>query len=149
MNELEKFVGIVSQGFVGNIQYNMELKDTYQELRILLTYDKEKCTNPSAKLMAEMKNAYEEYCSLDDFSLKAPQLLSQMKTEIQICAFLNGEFIGNIHMPGTKKEMLFSPTEISPGCISPKTLQGHLKVVINFFQVICDDTRYELKIYGK
>lgn len=149
MKQLEKFTGTVSQGYVGNIQYHMELTRPYQKLQILLTYDKEKCHEPSQKLLAEMKQAYAEYTPTMDFESQLPNLLSQMNAELHLAAFLNDEFIGNVHMPGNKKEMIFSLSEATPGCMLPTSLEGHLKIIVNCFQILCDDTNYILTISGE
>lgn len=161
MNQLHSFKGTLNSGYVGNIIYNLHLDQELTKLSILLTYDKEYIThivNPDSsennhKLSPDMEHgiskAYERHYGKPADCHNMDELLNSMKTEIQLAAFIDGQFAGNIHMPGTEKEILISHEEASFGCLPCKRISGMLKIVINVFSVLEDHTSYTLEICGE
>ena len=149
MKDIQTFTGTLNRGFVGNIIYNFNLEQSYDKLYIGLTYDNEKIKTVDRFYKNEIEEAYENHygSKIDDNQLK--DVLGSMKTEIQLAAFLNGSFLGNIHMPGTKKEMILSENQSSNGCIPCKNIKGLLKIVINAFSVLENHTSYTLEIKGE
>ena len=69
-----------------------------------------------------------------------------MKTEIHLMATLNDEFIGCIHKQRLERHMVFSPSKLSEGCIMPESLEGVLKVTVLVFNVLMDETPYEVSV---
>lgn len=150
MKLISKFMGEVQCGFVGNIQFNQELNQKYQELYIVLSYKEGKTdVMHSEILLPKIEKAWEEYTGKKLTNKDVPDVLKKMKTEIQLCAFINEDFLGNVHKPGNIKEMLITDKEATAGCMTCSNIQGHLRVIINFFQVISKDVTYTLSIYGK
>lgn len=146
---LRKYEGCVEEGATGNIRYTFQLDRPYSGLKILLSYDadKEKPEHLSDSLIARTEAAYARHRREALCTEMLPELIREMKTEIQLAAFLNGEFLGNRHMPGVVKEMLLTENAPSPGCFGRKTYEGSLAVVVNFFQVLADGTHYRLEVF--
>ena len=71
-----------------------------------------------------------------------------MKTEIQLCAMIGGVFAGNVHMPGTRKEILLKEGVRSRGCLPYDGQNGMLKIIINVYQVVEENTPWTLEIKG-
>jgi len=69
-----------------------------------------------------------------------------MKTEIHLMATLNDEFIGCIHKQRLERHMFFSHSKLSEGCIMPESLEGVLKVTVLVFNVLMDETPYEVSV---
>ena len=76
-------------------------------------------------------------------------ILSDMKTEIHTLATLNDEFIGCIHKQLTDRHMLYEGETASEGCIPVQKFEGVLKVTVLVFNVIKDDTHYNLTVSGE
>lgn len=155
MTTLMLFRGTVMAGFVGNIQYHYELPESYSRLKITLYYDKNLPKQPSLIQKEVMYHAYCTYMAspipVETYTEILPDLWGAMKTEIQLAAFLNQSFVGNIHRSGQKKEMFLSlnENEISLGCMPLDAISGHLQIILQFFQVLYDQTNYTLTIEGE
>ena len=73
--------------------------------------------------------------------------LHNMKTEIHLMATLNDEFIGCVHKQKLERYMIFSASELSEGCVRPDSLEGVLKVTVLVFNVLMDETPYEVSVH--
>ena len=62
-------------------------------------------------------------------------------------ADLNDEFIGCIHKQKLERHMIFSASELSEGCVRPDSLEGVLKVTVLVFNVLMDETPYEVSVH--
>jgi hypothetical protein len=149
MEYLQTLAGTLNRGFIGNIIYNFNLEDSYSKLYICLTYDKEKISDPESTLKDKIEEAYEKHFGYKIDEEHFGSVLASMKTEIQLAVFINGNFAGNVHMPGTKKEMIIAGDISSQGCLPCENIQGMIKIVINIFNVLEDHTSYTLKIKGE
>ncbi|WMJ90253.1 DUF6669 family protein [Anaerocolumna sp. MB42-C2] len=149
MKEIQTLTGTLNRGFVGNITYNFNLESSYDKLYICLTYDNEKIRTADNQFKNKIEEAYENHYGFKLCDNQLQDVIKSMKTEIQLAAFINGSFAGNIHMPGTKKEMILSPVISSNGCIPCKNMTGLLKIVINAFSVLENHTSYTLEIKGE
>ncbi len=149
MENLQLLNGTLNRGFTGNVIYNFCLEHVYKKLYICLTYDKEKVSEPDDALRDKIADAYEKHF---EQSLKEEQyvhILNSIKTEIQLAVFINGDFAGNVHKPGRKKEIILGENESSYGCLPCKDMQGMIKIVVNVFNVAENQTAYTLEIKGE
>ena len=149
MKEIQTLTGTLNRGFVSNITYNFNLESSYNKLYICLTYDNEKIKIADNYFKNKIEEAYENHYGFKPGDNQLQDIINSMKTEIQLAAFINGNFVGNIHMPGTKKEMILSAPISSNGCIPCKNMTGLLKIVINAFSVLENHTSYTLEIKGE
>ncbi|QHQ60652.1 hypothetical protein Ana3638_07610 [Anaerocolumna sedimenticola] len=149
MKEIQTLTGTLDRGFVGNITYNFNLESSYDKLYICLTYDNEKIETADSYYKHRIEEAYEKHYGFKPDDNQLQDVIGSMKTEIQLAAFINGSFVGNIHMPGTKKEMILSEKLSSDGCLPCKNMKGLLKIVINAFSVLENRTSYILQIKGE
>lgn len=149
LKTLQKFSGKLDRGYVGNITYRLQLEHPYDKLYILLTYDKEKLITFDDGIKTTIRTAYEKHYGRPLGSDEINSVAASMKTEIQLAAFIQNKFVGNVHQPGTNKEMLLSATESSRGCLPCKNICGMLKLVVNVFGVMEHDTSYLLEIKGE
>ncbi len=152
MKKIYEVKGSVNKGFVGQISYVVCLDEEYSKLDIGLSFDKDKQRYSDEEIDEALLNKIREECrdkypaeSAADDELK-DIIKGNCKTEIHLSAHLNGEFIGCIHKQLTDRHMIFCPDEISEGCIEPGQIKGVLKVTILVFNVIKDNTGYELTV---
>lgn len=141
--------GRLNRDFTGQISYTVYLEKTYKELLIRFSFHKQHHERVTQELRNEIAG------QLSQAGLPVPpkkeldqKILSGTKTEIHTLATLNDGFIGGVHRQLTSREMYFGPLEATPGCIPQTCIQGVLKVTVLVFQVIRDDTDYQLEVYG-
>lgn len=149
MEELYRVKGELNSGFVGQITYTICLPYKCSELDICLTFSKQHFPSADMVPLEEMK----EFCkkeygiSLGENDEEAlDNCLHNMKTEIHLMATLNDEFIGCIHKQRLERHMVFSPSKLSEGCVMPESLEGVLKVTVLVFNVLMDETPYEVSV---
>ncbi len=149
MKELYKVKGVLNSGFVGQITYTVCLPEACEELDICLKFSKKNFSSAEEVPLKEIR----EFCQreygigigiTDEEAMDA--CLKHVKTEIHIMATLNDEFIGCIHKQLLERHMKFSPKELSDGCIMPERIEGVLKVTVLVFNVIMDETPYEVSV---
>lgn len=148
MEMIQNFQGTLNKGFRGNIAYYFHLPPNCKALSVILTYDKERFSRKEIH-MEELRPIYESYKGGPVSEEELLEAMDSMKTEIQIALMIHGEFAGNVHMPGTKKE-LYLTEDLSAGGIPPcPALEGMAKIIINVFQVLENQTSYCLEIKGE
>lgn len=111
-----------------------------------MTYTKEypaKETDPD-----HFRAAYEAYKGRPVSEKELVKAVKSMKTEIQLALFIGNKFAGNVHMPGTIKELYISEHTYSRGCLPIYPLEGAGKVIVNVFQCVENETSYQLEIKG-
>lgn len=147
MQELYRVKGFLNSGFVGQITYTVCMPSQYDELDIEFSFEKQHY--PSMEVVPQKE--IEEYC-FKEYGLVIPEedkeraFLGEAKTEFHIMATLNDEFIGCIHRQLLVRHMHFSGSELTEGCKMPTSLEGVLKVTVLAFNVLMDDTPYEIKV---
>lgn len=141
--------GRLNRDFTGQISYTVCLERTYRELLICFSFNKQH----HEKVTEELRNEIAD--QLSQAGLPVPprkeldrKILSDTKTEIHTLAALNDVFIGGVHRQLTTREMYFGPLEATQGCIPQTCIEGVLKVTLLVFQVIEDDTDYQLEVFG-
>jgi len=146
MRIIQSFNGTVNRGFQGNVTYGFQIPSGCRALSIRLTYKKEypaKETDPD-----QFRAAYEAYKGRPVSEKELVKVVKSMKTEIQLALFIGSKFAGNVHMPGTLKELYISEHTYSRGCLPNYPLEGAGKVIINVFQCVENETSYQLEIKG-
>ena len=148
MNMVTVFKGTLQKNFLGNIIFQFQLPSPCLELHICLTCHAGDRERAAALHDKEAEEAFLSHFGRLPDALETKELLSHMKTEIQLAAFLSGRFLGNVHRPGNIKEMHFAPdAERTPGCMETAGMyHGLLKLVVNSFGVLEEEISYELKI---
>jgi len=150
MEELYKVKGLLNAGFVGQITYTVCLPTKCSKLDICMKFSKQHFPSADLVPLEELK----EFCKKeygislgenDDEALD--NCLHNMKTEIHLMATLNDEFIGCIHKQKLERHMIFSASELSEGCVRPDSLEGVLKVTVLVFNVLMDETPYEVSVH--
>lgn len=148
MEELYHVTGTLNEGFVGQISYTVCLEHTYEELDIEFTFDKQHYAVITDELKEEMKSLVEKEYGITSSSDEEITRVIQndMKTEIHTLASLNDTFIGCVHRQLTTRHMHFTPQSATEGCIVQSCLEGVLKVTLLVFNVIQNDTHYQLTV---
>ena len=149
---IQVFTGTLPRGFQGNIAYSMTLPDHLTALSVILTYNKERIPDETSYARTYSKDllpVLKEYLGHTPSEQELLHFVHSMKTEIQLCLTVSGAFVGNVHMPGTKKEITVSAEYASHGCIPCASLKGAAKIIINVFQVVENDTNYKLEVKGE
>ncbi|MBO6052670.1 MAG: hypothetical protein J6Q17_02945 [Clostridia bacterium] len=151
MKELYKVEGILNRGFVGQITYTVCLEETYSKLDIRFSFDADKRTyrpdEVTPALIRDTIDSARRNNGLDIDEARARQvILGDMKTEIHTLATLNDAFIGCIHRQLTDRHMRYDGEYASEGCVPCPQFDGVLKVTVLVFNVIKDETRYQLSV---
>lgn len=152
MEQLFEVKGSLQKGFVGQISYNVCLDKDYRKMDIFFGFDKDKQRYSQDEVTKEVIESFRNDCDgqygideMTDEQVKEA-VLGNCKTEIHLSAFLDGRFIGCIHKQLSERHMLFTPDELSEGCLFQDKITGALKVTILVFNVIKDDTNYSLSV---
>ncbi len=139
--------GILNKGFVGQISYTVCLDQEYSEMDIAFSFDKQRYTTITEELKTELiAECNGEYSSETDSDEKIIDALNGMKTEIHTLATMNDGFIGGVHKQLTTRHMIYSPEYTSDGCIPQKSINGVIKLTLVVFNVIQDDTNYQVTL---
>ena len=120
MKSIYKVAGILNKGFMGQISYTICLDQTYAEMAIDFSFDKQ----------------YH-----NDFP--------GLKTELQLIISMNDEFIGGVHRQENPKHLYFSSSHATPGCMPQPSFHGVIKITIVVFSVILDQTNYQLSLLAR
>ncbi|MEY8351924.1 DUF6669 family protein [Lachnospiraceae bacterium 54-53] len=148
MEMIQHFQGTLNHGFRGNIIYNFHLPKNCRALSVILTYDKEHFSHKEI-YMEELRPIYESWKGGPVSEEELLKAMDSMKTEIQLALMIHGEFAGNVHMPGTKKELFLSEDRSAGGMPPCPALEGMAKIIVNVFQVQENQTSYRLEIKGE
>ncbi len=139
--------GILNKGFVGQISYTVCLDQEYDGMNIAFTFDKQRYTTITEELKSELISAcHGEYSSETSSDEAITNALNDMKTEIHTLATMNDVFIGGIHKQLTTRHMLYSSEYTSEGCIPQEKIYGVIKLTLVVFNVILDDTHYQVTL---
>jgi hypothetical protein len=145
MKTIYKVGGRINKGFVGQISYTVCLDNVYEEMDITFSFDKQRYTD----ITNELKNEIVEACNGDygweiTSDEKITNAIKDMKTEIHTIVTMNDVFIGGVHKQLTTRHMYYSPYQTSDGCIPQKSIHGVIKITLVVFNVILDDTHYDV-----
>ncbi|MGB8455875.1 MAG: DUF6669 family protein [Anaerocolumna sp.] len=147
MKKLYEAGGILNKGFVGQISYTVCLDKEYTEMDIAFSFDKQHYTEITGDLKEEILEACQgEYSTETSSDEVLTRAIKEMKTEIHTLVTMNDVFIGGVHKQLTARHMNFSPSYASEGCIQQETFNGVIKITLAVFNVILDDTHYNLSL---
>lgn len=148
MKKIYDVGGILNKGFVGQISYTICLDQSYEEMSLSFSFDKQyhqSITEDLKKdLLTECHGQYTTHTATDELLTKT---LKGMKTELQILITMNDQFIGGVHRQANPKNIYFSKTQATEGCIPQESIHGVIRVTIIAFSVIQDDTKYKLSLF--
>ena len=148
MHMITLLKGTFPKDYLGNIIVQYQLPFPCRALKIVLRTEELERKTAALSHEKEAVEAFLLHCGRAPKPEERKRMLGQMKTEIQLSAFLSGVFMGNIHRPGKEKRMLFSPdAERTCGCMVRKgPYHGLLKLVIQSFGVLEETLFWELEI---
>ena len=148
MHMITLLKGTFPKDYLGNIIVQYQLPFPCRALKIVLRTEELERKTAALSHEKEAVEAFLLHCERAPEPEEKERILGQMKTEIQLAAFLSGVFMGNIHRPGKEKRMLFSPdAERTCGCMVRKgPYHGLLKLVIQSFGVLEETLFWELEI---
>lgn len=149
---LQQFTATIPRGFRGNVAYRFQLPDKLQRLGLKLQYNKEHIPDPSRYLQrfqTELRPQLSTYLGHTANEAELLQAISSMKTEIQLCLMVQDRFVGNVHVPGTTKELWVSADAASHGCLPCSTLKGMAEVIVYVLGVMETDVSWQLNVIGE
>ncbi len=148
MEELYRVGGCLNEGFVGQISYTVNLEKEYHSLDIHFTFDKQRHKQVTEELKEKIRTICREKYGITQYPEEELEklILNEVKAEIHTIATLNGEFIGGVHRQLADRHMLYTPGFATDGCLPQETFSGVLRVTVVVFNVIADDTRYQLSV---
>ena len=127
METLQTFHGSLSRGFTGNIIFQFHIPDEIHELSVELTYEKEHLEDPVSYIE----------CFRHQLIRQAMPYLGRIPTDRQL-----------LEMTQSKKKILLKEGLYSRGCLPYKGQNGMLKIIVNVYQVIENNTPWTLEIKG-
>ena len=152
MIQIATFHQTIKKDFQGNYAYDQTIPNNLKTLRITLKTNKA-FIQDTKKYMEEYQNqllpiltAYLEHKPSDE---EYERYVKNMKTEIQLSVFTNDQFLGNVHKPGLIKEITLSKNNRSQGCLPIKEIPNQIKIIVNVFQVVEENTFFDLFIEGE
>ena len=146
MKEIYRASGTVNKGFIGQIAYTVCLDSVYTEMDVHLHFEKNRVQEQTPELKEEIKTQIKQKYGTD---ITEEELDEVLKTEIQLTVFMNDRFVGSIHKQLTDRHMYISPSEATEGAITQKSIEGVIKVLVIFFNVLYDDTPYSVSVSVK
>lgn len=153
MTELYRAGGCLNEGFVGQIAYTVCLDRVYEELDIHFVFDKQHYTAVTDELREKIAKICQEKYHKNENDVTTEELdrliLHEAKAEIHIAVMMNDAFLGCVHRQLTDRHLHFTAMEATEGCIPSASYFGVLKVIVLVFNVILDDTRYELSVSAR
>ena len=120
MNTVTIFRGTLPKNFLGNVIYQFQLPCSCTALHIRLICHLQDRKEAAFLHEKEAEAAFLDHCGRLPDAQEKERLLAQMKTEIQLAAFLSGKFLGNVHRPGNIKEMHFPRMKNGPAAVWTK-----------------------------
>ncbi len=154
MNELYHVEGTLNRGFVGQITYMVCLDHPLKKLDIHFSFDDDKRTYRPEEVTGDFLQETIELCRTNcEMELTEEEarrlILGDMKTEIHTLATINDEFLGCVHKQLVDRHMLFDGDFASEGCIPRPEFEGVLKITVLVFNVIKNNTHYQLTVRGE
>ena len=151
MQQLYHVEGVLNSGFVGQITYMICLEKPYDKLDIHFSFDNDKRIYNPIDLTDELIDdtiaiCREKYGIDGSRDLAKYVIFNEMKTEIHTLATLNEDFLGCLHRQLTDRHMIISKDYASEGCVPFEKIDGVLKVTVLVFNVIKDNTHYQLTV---
>lgn len=147
MRTIYRVRGMLDEGFVGQISYTVCLDQVYDTMDIAFTFQKQRYSEITKEMAKELRNVCDGSYELKNGSDNEwIQAMKDMKTEIHTLVSMNETFIGGVHKQLTTRHMQFSPGYASDGCIPQETIEGVIKITLVVFNVLCDDTEYQLTL---
>lgn len=139
--------GSLNKGFVGQISYTVCLDKDYKGMNIEFSFNKQRFPAISEEMKSEFLNTYGGEYGISEYSEEElSKAILEMKTEIHTVVTMNDEFIGGVHKQLTTRHMTFTPELTSDGCIPQANISGVLKIILVVFNVIMDNTDYQLTL---
>ena len=92
MEMIQRFSGVLHQGYHGNIIYNFFLPSDLSSLSVVLTYQKEHPSDPDSyfnRRRTELAPILEQYMEQPVSEDLLRREINAIKTEIQLCFMLN------------------------------------------------------------
>ncbi len=152
MKQIATFHQTINKDFQGNYAYYQTIPNGLKTLRITLKTNKD-FIQDTKKYMKEYQNQLlpilTDYLEHKPSEEEYERYVKNMKTEIQLSVFMNDRFIGNVHKPGLIKEITLSKNNRSQGCLPIQEIQNQIKVIVNVFQVVEENTFFDLFIEGE
>ena len=151
METLQTFHGVLDRGFTGNMIFQFHIPHGIHELSVILTYEKERIQDPASyieRFRHPLIRQAVPYLGRIPTDRQLLQMTQAMRTEIQLCAMIGGVFAGNVHMPGTRKELLLKEGVRSRGFLPYDGKNGMIKILVNVYQVVEENTPWTLEIKG-
>ena len=145
METLQTFHGVLDRGFTGNMSFQFHIPHGIHELSVILTYEKERIQDPASyieRFRHPLIRQAVPYLGRIPTDRQLQEMVQAMKTEIQLCAMIGGVFAGNVHMPGTRKEILLKEGVPFDGRI------GLVMIIVIVYQVVVEITPWNLEIKG-
>lgn len=147
MNQIYEVNGTLNKGFVGQISYTICLDQSYKEMAISFSFDKQRyniITDDLKKWLISQCNGKYNMADASDEVLTGT--LKSMKSELQMIVTMNDTFIGGIHRQENPKHLYFSDKQATEGCMPQPSIHGVIKITLVIFSVISDDTHYTLSL---
>ena len=141
--------GSLMKGFLGHISYETVLSEENEGIEISFSFGKRLMENVSDEDREAASLAWKKNYGKDASEEEKDRLIGMEKTEINLSVFHNGAYVGCAHRDETERRIWISPLEASAGFTPWSFKGGVLRIVLHCYQILNDDTPYELIVSGK
>ena len=138
--------GELMKGFIGNIAYEVVLPVDMDQITVEVSFEKrimEKITQEDREACIK---AYRENVGTNPEENEIIRMINGEKTEINVSVFQKEAYVGCAHREKKKKKIVISPEKASKGFRTWKFHGGVLKVVLHVYQVLNQNTPYQVVI---
>ncbi len=152
MKQIATFHQALNKDFQGNYAYIIDIPNNTKTLSIKLTTNKDFIQDTKQyrmKYQNTLLPILKKHLEHDPSEEEYESFVKNMKAEIQLSVFTNNQFIGNVHKPGLTKEIILSKEIRSQGCLPIQEIPTQIKVIVNVFQVVEENTFFNLYIEGE
>ena len=128
METLQTFHGVLDRGFTGNMSFQFHIPHGIHELSVILTYEKERIQDPASYIERFRHPLIRQ----------AVPYLGRIPTDRQLQEMVQA----------MKTEILLKEGVRSRGCLPYDGRNGMVKIIVNVYQVVEENTPWNLEIKG-
>ena len=141
--------GELPKGFLGHISYETVLPEDNEGIELRFTFGKRLMEDPGDQDRNEAGEAWIRNMGREASFEEIDRLIGMEKTEINVSVFHNDAYIGCAHRDETDQTAVISPRQASAGFLHWSCRGGVLKIVLHVYQILNEETPYELTVIGK
>lgn len=138
--------GELMKGFIGNIAYEVVLPVDMDQITVEVSFEKRIMEEITQEDREACIKAYRKNVGTNPEENEIIRMINGEKTEINVSVFHNEAYLGCAHRDEMIKKIVISSEKASKGFRTWKFHGGVLKVVLHVYQVLNQNTPYQVVI---